>query len=56
MKYQNGFAMSIGAEAVQQQQGTRGQKHAKPYGETDYIKWLKEEVERREKEGDLFGS
>lgn len=55
MKYQNGKVISVGAAQLHSFQGTRGPKGPKPYGETHYVKKLKEEVERREQEGKTFG-
>jgi hypothetical protein len=55
MKYQNGQVISMGAERLAGRQGTRGDLLAKPHGETDYIKQLKAEVERREQEGKTLG-
>lgn len=48
--------MSISASQLHVFQGTRGPNGPKPLGETEYVKKLKEEVERRiAEEGGTLG-
>lgn len=53
MKYQNGNLMRDLVTRLSARQQTRGEQQAKPYGETDYIRDLKNRVANYMMEGTI---